>query len=93
MNKSFSKQLKTTAFILLPLKSDIIKEIPEGAEHLISTITGQGIEELRDLLIDTIGADKINNPLILPENWHIEENSLEPLGTRYEIEKRREMDN
>jgi nucleolar GTP-binding protein len=74
-------------------KSDILKEIPEGAENLISTVTGQGIEELRDILIDTIGADKINNPLVLPENWHIEENSLEPLGTKYEIEKRREMDN
>ena len=74
-------------------KSDILKEIPEDAENLISTITGEGIEELRDILIDKIGADKINNPLILPENWHIEDNSLEPLGTRYEIEKRREIDN
>jgi len=74
-------------------KSDILKQIPEDAENLISTVSGEGIEELRDILIDTIGADKINNPLILPENWHIEENSLEPLGTKYEIEKRRELDN
>ena len=74
-------------------KSDILKEIPEDAEHLISTINGEGIDELRDIIIQMIGADNINNPLILPEKWHIEENSLEPLGTKYEIEKRREMNN
>ena len=74
-------------------KSDILKEIPENAEHLISTINGEGIDELRDIIIEMIGADNINNPLILPEKWHIEENSLEPLGTKYEIEKRREMNN
>ena len=74
-------------------KSDLLKEIPEDAQHLISTINGEGIEELRDIIIKIIGADRIDNPLILPENWHIEENSLEPLGTKYEIEKRREMDN
>jgi hypothetical protein len=43
-------------------------------------------------LIDTIGADVIDNPLSLPENWHVEEMTLEPLGTKYEIEQRKEMD-
>ena len=64
-----------------------------NSKILISTVSGDGIEELRNILIETIAADKIHNPLILPENWHVEENSLEPLGTKYEIEKRREMDN
>jgi hypothetical protein len=35
----------------------------------------------------------IEDPLSLPNNWHVEEKSLEPLGTKYEIEKRREIDN
>ncbi len=74
-------------------KSDILRDVPEDAEHLISTINGDGIDELKELIIEIIGADKITNPLILPENWHIEDKSLEPLGTKYEIERRREMDN
>jgi hypothetical protein len=43
---------------------------PEGAETLISAQTGEGLEELRTRLIETIGADEIIDPLSLPENWH-----------------------
>ncbi|MEL0311258.1 MAG: GTPase [Candidatus Poseidoniales archaeon] len=79
--------------IVVYSKSDLLDEKPLNSKILISTVSGDGIEELRNILIETIAADKIHNPLILPENWHVEENSLEPLGTKYEIEKRREMDN
>ena len=78
--------------ILAHSKSDLLKEIPDDAEHLLCAISGDGIEEFRTTLIETIGADVIENPLSLPENWHVEEMTLEPLGTKYEIEQRKEMD-
>ena len=74
-------------------KSDLLKITPADAEYLLSAVSGEGIEEFRASLIDIIGADVIDDPLSLPENWHVEETSLEPLGTKYEIEKRREIDN
>jgi len=43
---------------------------PEGAETLISAQKGEGLEELRLRLSETIGADEITVPLTLPENWH-----------------------
>jgi nucleolar GTP-binding protein len=79
--------------IIAHSKSDLLKEIPEDAEYLLSAISGEGIEEFRTTLIETIGADVIDNPLSLPDNWHVEEMILEPLGTKYEIEKRKEMGN
>jgi nucleolar GTP-binding protein len=74
-------------------KSDLLKITPADAEYLLSAVSGEGIEEFRASLIDIIGADVIEDPLSLPNNWHVEEKSLEPLGTKYEIEKRREIDN
>ena len=55
--------------IVIHSKSDILDSVPEGAETLISAVTGEGTEELRTRLIETIGADEILNPLELPENW------------------------
>ena len=55
--------------IVVHSKSDILDSVPEGAETLISVVTGEGTEELRMRLIETIGADEILNPLELPENW------------------------
>ncbi len=55
--------------IVVHSKSDILESVPEGAETLISAVTGEGTEELRTRLIETIGADEIPNPLELPENW------------------------
>ena len=56
--------------IVIHSKSDILENPPEGAETLISAQTGEGLEELRTRLIETIGADEIIDPLSLPENWH-----------------------
>ena len=56
--------------IVIHSKSDILENPPEGAETLISAQTGEGLEELRSRLIETIGADEITDPLTLPENWH-----------------------
>ena len=55
--------------IVVQSMSDILESVPEGAETLISAVTGEGTEELRTRLIETIGADEIPNPLELPENW------------------------
>ena len=35
----------------------------------VSSITGEGIEELRQTLVEMIGADYISDPLNLPEDW------------------------
>jgi len=56
--------------IVIHSKSDILENPSEGAETLISAQTGEGLEELRTRLIETIGADEIIDPLSLPENWH-----------------------
>tara|TARA_B110000003_G_scaffold255749_1_gene272798 strand:+ start:3661 stop:4752 length:1092 start_codon:yes stop_codon:yes gene_type:complete len=79
--------------IIAHSKSDLLNEIPEDAEYLLCAISGDGIEEFRNTLIETIGADVIDDPLSLPEDWHVEEMALEPLGTKYEIEQRKEMGN
>ena len=78
--------------IIVHSKSDLLEETPDDAERLVSIINGQGIEELRAELIEIIGADKIEDPLKLPANWHVQEPELEPLGTPGEIRKRSEFD-
>ena len=35
----------------------------------ISSITGEGIEDLRATLVEMIAADEIIDPLSLPEDW------------------------
>jgi len=57
------------SMIVVHSKSDILDGVPLGAETLISAETGEGLEELRSRLIETIGADDISDPLVLPENW------------------------
>jgi GTP1/Obg family GTP-binding protein len=57
------------SMIVVHSKSDILDGVPQGAETLISAETGEGLEELRSRLIETIGADDISDPLVLPENW------------------------
>ena len=73
-------------------KSDLIKEIPDDAEHLLSAINGDGIEQFRAFLIDLIGADVIEDPLSLPDRWHVDEIVLQPFGTKHEIQQRRGID-
>ncbi|RAH04893.1 MAG: GTPase [Methanobacteriota archaeon] len=53
-------------------KSDISPTNDEY-DHAISSLTGLGLEELRKSLIDNIDADKIEDPLTLPEHWPREE--------------------
>ena len=52
----------------------------------ISSITGDGIEELRSRLIKSIAADKVADPLTLPDTWHREVEEIEPVGSPEEIE-------
>ena len=35
----------------------------------VSSITGEGIEELRKTLVEMIAADEVVDPLNLPEDW------------------------
>jgi len=56
----------------------------------ISSITGEGVEELRSQLIEIIDADAIIDPLELPDDWHRQNESIEPIGSPEEIAQRRE---
>jgi nucleolar GTP-binding protein len=78
--------------VIVHSKADLLDETPDDAERLVSIINGQGVEELRAELIEIIGADNIEDPLKLPENWHVQETELEPLGTPGEIRKRSDFD-
>ena len=55
--------------IIVHSKSDLHEK--EGLENKfgVSSITGEGIEELRRTLVEMIGADHISDPLNLPEDW------------------------
>ena len=70
-------------------KSDLHEE-NENEVLRISSITGDGIEELRSRLIKSIAADKVADPLTLPDTWHREVEEIEPVGSPEEIEARRE---
>ena len=43
--------------------------IPETDEYRISSVTGEGLEELKSKLIEIIAVDKISDPLTLPDHW------------------------
>ena len=70
-------------------KSDLHEE-NENEVLRISSITGDGIEELRSRLIKSIAADEVADPLALPDTWHREVEEIEPVGSPEEIEARRE---
>jgi len=55
--------------ILVSSKSDLLESSQNEDEHRVSSQTGEGLEELRNLLIDVIAADEISDPLSLPEHW------------------------
>ena len=69
-------------------KSDLHEENENDVE--VSSITGDGIEELRSRLIKSNIADKVADPLTLPDTWHREVEEIEPVGSPEEIEARRE---
>ena len=70
-------------------KSDL-HEANESDVLRISSITGDGIDDLRSQLIEFIAADEVTDPLALPETWHREIEEIEPVGSPEEIEARRE---
>ena len=70
-------------------KSDLHQEMKSDVLR-ISSITGDGIHELRPLLIESIAADEVTDPFALPETWHREVEEIEPVGSPDEIEARRE---
>ena len=55
--------------IVVHSKSDL-HESEEMVDKLaISSITGEGMDNLRERLVEMIAADDISDPLNLPENW------------------------
>jgi nucleolar GTP-binding protein len=70
-------------------KSDLLDE--DDSDNIrISSITGEGVDELRSQLIEIIDADAIIDPLELPDDWHRQNESIEPIGSAEEIAQRRE---
>ena len=55
--------------LVVSTKSDLIEENETQDDHRISSITGDGLEELRTNLIEIIDADRVEDPLSLPEHW------------------------
>tara|TARA_A100001037_G_scaffold146515_1_gene132287 strand:+ start:88 stop:471 length:384 start_codon:yes stop_codon:yes gene_type:complete len=55
--------------ILVSSKSDLLDSPNNEGEHRLSSETGEGLEDLRQLLIDVIAADEVSDPLSLPEHW------------------------
>ena len=55
--------------LVVSTKSDLIEGEEIQDDHRISSITGEGLEELRAVLIEIIDADRIEDPLTLPEHW------------------------
>jgi len=55
--------------LVVSTKSDLMEENETQDDHRISSITGEGLEELRTNLIEIIDADKVEDPLSLPEHW------------------------
>ena len=55
--------------LVVSTKSDITEEENPEDHHRISSVTGSGLEDLRLDLIDIIDADRVDDPLKLPENW------------------------
>ena len=70
-------------------KSDLHEENANEVLR-ISSIKGDGIEELRRRLIESIAADEVTDPLALPDTWHREIEEIEPVGSPEEIEARME---
>ena len=50
-------------------KSDLYQSPPEGTTLMVSAESGEGVEELRSILVEMIAADEVLDPLNLPENW------------------------
>ena len=50
-------------------KLDLHQSAEMGNDLAISSITGEGMEHLREMLVEMIAADDIVDPLILPEDW------------------------
>ena len=63
--------------LLVSSKSDITDEENSADDHSISSVTGHGLEDLRSDLIEIIDADRVEDPLKLPENWPREDEARE----------------
>ena len=49
---------------------------PETGHMVISSTAPAGIERLRYEIIERIGEMRQTNPLELPENWHVRDDSV-----------------
>ncbi len=83
--KEVKNAISGKPMLIVHTKIDLFENVPKEFEHCISAETGEGIEELRSIMVDIIGADEIFDPLLLPDNWHRQDDSIKPLGSTREI--------
>jgi nucleolar GTP-binding protein len=55
--------------LVVSTKLDLLEGDVGEEDHRISSISGEGLEELRVNLIEIIDADRVDDPLSLPEHW------------------------
>jgi nucleolar GTP-binding protein len=55
--------------LVVSTKLDLLEGDVGEEDHRISSISGEGLEELRADLIEIIDADRVDDPLTLPEHW------------------------
>ena len=57
------------AILVVHSKSDLHKSTEIENKIAISSVTGEGMEHLRERLVEMIAVDEISDPLNLPDNW------------------------
>jgi len=66
--------------LVVSSKSDLEDSTNVDDDARISSHTGEGLDELRSQLIEMIAADKVEDPLSLPENWPRKDENHGPIG-------------
>ena len=61
--------ISESPILVVHSKLDLHQSAERGNDLAISSITGEGMEHLRERLVEMIAADDIVDPLILPEDW------------------------
>lgn len=67
--------------LVVSSKSDLVESEVEDDDARISSLTGEGLEELRSRLIEIIAADQVNDPLTLPDHWPRKDENHGPIGS------------
>ena len=88
--KEVQNMITGKPILTIHTKSDLFDKKPSNIDILISAKTGSGIEELRKIIIEKIASNIVSDPLILPDHWYREDDSIKPIGSQQEILRRQD---